>query len=366
MNEFIPIYLLLTATFLFSFESQNKIAGKVGVFISATGMLFCLFFTFVFGWPGGDRFSYWAKFETWRSFSFQELIQLEDPEFMWRLITWSVGQATETYEVFFIIILGIMVGGLYWTLSLIYARTEKWAMLTCFMLYPFFLNYATNTLRQGIAQSFILLGIACWFKDQKKIGISFVAFAYFWHGSMLMFVPLVICFFVLNRSKFGFKFAVTVFMSSLFLSITKINSFLSTQVPKLIDLKEKELYYFDEEKIKVTGYATGAKPGFIIFSSFPLVLYFLFRNDIPDEKKYRVQYWLGAYLILNSVLHFFSFAPYSDRFAGASWFMFPIVCFEVLRARNVEYGKNFLKGFPLFNAIILPVYTYIYFSDFQW
>ena len=103
----------------------------------------------------------------------------------------------------------------------------------------------------------------------------------------------------------------------------------------------------------------GRKPvDFFLFSVFPVLLVGLFRFLGSTKLSERSAWWLGLYVLLNTIYHWFSFAPFADRFASFSWFLLPIVVYlVVLDFRGGVLRASALTMMVLVNVALLQGYT---------
>ncbi|MGL1902922.1 MAG: EpsG family protein [Fibrobacterales bacterium] len=357
-------YLFLTGLYIYSLDKKDSKDQQLYVWFSMVGMVTLLFLTFSFGLRGGDRWGYSFTFERVRQYSFSEIFIHEELELFWGSFTWGIGQLTEFFELYFAAVMILMLFNVYLSFKLLLNNMDRWGLMISYTLYPFFLNYATNTLRQGMGQSFVMLALALWFTNRRLLGFVVLIQSYFWHSSMAMPIPIILGLWFTLRFRITLKVVVVVYISSIIMSVLRINDALASFIPKLLNLDEKQMWYFDETLIEITGYQTGAKPGFILFSLLPLGVYFVLKKHMPEYKEYQVRYWLSTYCMTNCLLHWFTFAPYSDRFAGMSWFLLPLALWHIVDAAGEEYKKRMFIAFPLFNVLLIQIYTGSFLREF--
>ena len=115
---------------------------------------------------------------------------------------------------------------------------------------------------------------------------------------------------------------------------------------------EFQQYFVQNGEFARIHYKTGFRLDFTLFSLFPLILYLIFKTN-----SLRVKMWLGLYLLLNSLYNILCVIPFSDRVAVFSWFIWPIVNYEILRAYNRKYAYVFLLLLFLSGIVLLQFYT---------
>jgi len=356
----IPYFIIFLLYFVFILHKDDEIK-RAGIVYFLLVAIFFFLVAMILQPLSGDTYRYSLKFDYLIGLSFAELINLSRPEFAYRLLNWLVGLVTSNFQVFIFTVFMLFITVFYKALKNIYPSFERYYIFLAVLLYPYVLSYIVSGKRQGIALVFMILAISFFMQNKKLKGtLSMLMIPFFHYGSLLIFPFIAI--FVLFKEKNIFKIAMTIFLSSLLSSLSGLNQFLMDEIPKYITVGSQHIAYFESDgEFAAINYRVGFRLDFALFSIFPLILYFLFKNNINTNDKARVLNWLSVYLLLNSIYNFLSILPFNDRFSAFSWFILPIVCYEILRAVNRQYAILFSALLLFIGVILLQFYTSKYF-----
>ena len=184
-----------------------------------------------------------------------------------------------------------------------------------------FFSYGTNGIRSGAASSILLLGIT--FMPGKKVvdKIVFLVLAiaaFLMHASMIL--PVMACFaaYLIRNPKWMFYFWAGSFVVSLFMGGAVSDIF------SMLGFEERLSSYTDVGNVDNPLVKTGFRWDFLLYSSMPIVLgwWIIFRKRIYTRT---YAFLLGIYMYANAFWIMVIRAPYSNRFAYLSWFLYPIV-----------------------------------------
>lgn len=310
----------------------------------------------------GDSWRYNQNFLILRDLSFGEMNALVHPEYAYRLINWLVGQFTASHEVLFFVLFAIFIYVFYKALKNIYPTFDRYYIFMAYLLYPFFIAYLVSGKRQGLSLVFMLLAISFLWKNQNLKGAVALVIATLFHKAMLLAI-LPILLFAWLKEKNILKIASIIYVVSLIVSIVGMNAIIPSET--LVDYLQLgsryKGYFIETEEIAAINYQTGFRLDFTLFSLIPVFLYLYFKKRIEKKDKKWVYGWLGLYLLLNSIFQFFSFVPYSDRFAAFSWFLLPLVSYVILESVNKKYAVLFTVLLLLASVVLLQVVTFAYF-----
>ena len=356
----LPYFILFLLYFIFVMHRDDDVKQIGIIYFLLIAALFFLV-AMLLQPLTGDNHAYSLHFEYIRNLKFSEMLSSISPEFGYKILNWLVGQVSSNYLVFSFTIFILFTTILYKSIKNIYPSFEKYFVLFMFILYPYSMAYIVSGKRQGIALVFMLLALSFFNQDKKLKGtISMIMISLFHYGSLIV-IPFITIF-VLFKEKNIFKLSILVFILSIFISFFGINELLLDNVSNYIILDPRYAVYFESEgAFKTINYEVGFRLKFVLFSSVPLILYLLFKDKIDEKEKKRVLNWLSVYLLLNSMYHFLSAIPFNDRFGTFSWFILPIVCYEVLRVINKQYAVLLTVIFFFIGVVLLQFYTSKYF-----
>lgn len=215
-----------------------------------------------------------------------------------------------------------------------------------FVLSFTFVSYGINTMRSGIASSFILLALI--FRDKKYIWSFFLFIATTIHFSMV----IVVIAYLLSRYWNKTRLYLSVWLVSIPVSMIFGSAFeyLLTKISP-----DERVNYLMVSAID-THYKVGFRVDFLLYSCLPVLLgyYYIYKKDFQD-KFYKNLY--NMYLLANTFWILVIRANYSDRFAYLSWFiysvilLYPLVTRPVVRKQGI-WIATILLGMTLFRTFI--------------
>ncbi len=240
------------------------------------------------------------------------------------------------YQAWFYMTAAIYVGNYYLAarrLSKEYTYVLFLMMLCCFQYYA----YGVNTLRAGLAGSFIILSLS--FLDKPYI-LCLLAFAgYLIHGSMIIPISAMLCAYYYRNSKVYFY---------LWLLIIFISYFWGSGIENLFQglTDDQRTGYLAVDAAK-TRYKVGFRWDFLLYSSLPVIMGYFYIYKLRFESVF-YHFVYNTYLVANSFWVLVIRANYTDRFAYLSWFLFPILLFyplitqQLYRSVSEQRSKIFL------------------------
>lgn len=184
-----------------------------------------------------------------------------------------------------------------------------------------FFTYGTNGIRNGAATSIFLLALTFLRGDYKEkivfILLSIVAF--FMHGSVIVPIVAAVGAYFIKNPKVMFYVWGTVLFLSIF-----AGSSLSGVLSSLGIEQRLSAYLAGPGNVEDHIARTGFRWDFLLYSSMPIVMgwWVIFKQKIYT-RSYALL--LGTYIYANVFWLMVIRAPYSNRFAYLSWFLYPIV-----------------------------------------
>ena len=222
----------------------------------------------------------------------------------------------------------------------VYVAFKKWYpkyYFFAFLMYAVsfsFWAYGTNTIRAGMATSFIILGVA--YKDKKWMMSLLFLVAFSFHTSMI--VPIgafIVTFFYNNTRKYLFWWFFTIILSLAFSGIWLL------LFSKVGFAEDKLNFYFLADQTAGKFRYIGFRWDFLLYSSIGIYTgyYFIIKREYKD--KLYIQLY-NTYLIANSFWILVIRANFSDRFAFLSWFLMSILISYPL-LKKVFWKNQFSK-----------------------
>lgn len=233
------------------------------------------------------------------------------------LISWLLAKVTEEPRVFLGVMWLLFVVPFYVYLKRIFTSWQLVVVLFTYLNFPFLYSYTTNGIRQGLSMIFIVLASTYFIKDERsKRMYVFMIISSLFHWSGLFFS---IALFLLMKLNINLRMLVMIWGVGALLFITNTNkiieSFAMKFIPKLSQYTDSitlSHYSLDRNRID-----------FLLFSLLWIVaslfLYYFVHRDESYKKIIRI------YLMFNIVFVLFGFVAYSDRVAGYSWFIIPLL-----------------------------------------
>ncbi len=348
-------FAIIVLFYIYFVKEKENVLSKFGV------LLMAVFIVLLFGWVvvlqpiHGDPRSYARTFEYISHLNMSEMWALERPEVSYKLLNWGLSALTDDYRVLFLVLFTVFIYFTMKALKLIYNQHERFGLMLVLVTYPFFMTYVVNGKRHGLALVFMLYAIILLQKNKKVSGLLALAFSITWHNSMLLGAPVILLFLMLNYFN-RMRIVIVIYVASIIVSMTSLSGVI---VEKIISVFFADSYYSGYATLTAMGwgYKVGFRADFFVFSIIPLALYYYYKNQIKEEIKERVQGWVSLYMLLNSLYHLASGVVFSDRFAAYSWYILPIVCFEVLRGVSRKKADFVLMGFLVFDVMLIQFYT---------
>lgn len=352
-------YALLSLIFVTQFLARREAHARAGLLLVAAITTALLFVTMWLRPATGDSWRYLEYFRDLRAMGLMDALNYREGDPLYVLLNWFAGFLGDGALVLFGATLLVY-------FSVFIAATRRLAspvgtlvVLMCYTAFPFFVAYAANGLRQGLAIVFLLMAYVAFFQKQRQAW-AWLVLAPLWHSGAWLGVGVVVvhqfmCRFV-RSAQLRWVLVFAALLGSLVLSVTGLNEGLMAQLPDIVSMRQSQAIYFEDAE--AYGYRAGFRLDFFLFSMLPLVTGFLLRQRASSFAYEGPGWWLSLYLSLNVVYHLFSFAPFSDRFAGFSWFLMPLVIYLQVRetgSRNLQ--TLFVALVCLVNVAMLQLYT---------
>lgn len=305
--------------------------------------VFCIFYILLLGLRPthsllfGDTINYTEFYEnmSWSYYS----VNIKEKDWLFTYLMYLCTRVTDL-EVFFLVVECVYVGTLMWFCKILFKNNYSLALLFCITAFSFY-SYSVNGIRNGMACHLLLPAMGLWLTDQKKNwAILIFVCAFFIHNSTAL--P-ILCFFIALYFRFP-KTYLYIWLAAIVLSFL-----LGSTTEKLfmgLNFDDRLDRYINREGEDIEIYKTGFRIDFLLYSSMPVLLgvYVIFKRKIKDAIYSTL---LSTYLLTSIFWVLMIHAPYSNRFAYLSWFMYPVILAYPLLKFPLWKRQGFMTGLIL-------------------
>lgn len=309
-------------------------------------VVLCIYFILIIAFfpigSGGDK-------ERYRDlFNFVFNIQW-DKDIAWYYYTLLCKYLFDSTVLYFILTAFIYIYGYFrFVKTYIPSKYTYYFLLTTFGSLGF-VSYGVNTMRAGVALSFLLLALS--YRRNVFYYYILLFLSVYVHKSMLIpVVAFIITTYINNTRIYICLWCVCVVIS--FFNLSFISSFIQNifvdtdvRVMEYLTQTENELYV-----------KSGFRTDFLLYSVIPIITgyYYLFNKEF---KSLFYQQFYNVYLVTNSFWLLVIRIPFADRFAYLSWFLYPFIMLYPLLVKKIipqQYTKiiMIMGGLILFNFVL--------------
>lgn len=254
-------------------------------------------------------------------------------------------------SIFFLLIAAIYFGGMLIACNKWFPNNVLLAFLVYLAAFSTF-SFATNGIKAGAAASIFLMALA--YRDKLYLAILLALISWGFHHSMqLPAAAYIISIFLKKTSRF-FGFWVICLILSL-LHVTYFQTILSGWTD---DQGASYLNSIDAEFVTHKGF----RADFVFYSIFPIIMgyYAVIKYNFKD-KLYEVL--LRTYILTNAIWLLCMYAPFTNRIAYLSWFMYPIlIIYPCMKTEGNNWPliskRNLIVGLHLSFTLFM---TFIYY-----
>lgn len=257
-------------------------------------------------------------------------------------------------ELFFLSCALLYILPVYLALKKLYPKYYFFAFLMYTISFSFW-AYGTNTIRAGMASSFIILGFA--YQVNKRImGLLFLL-AISFHTSMIIPIgAFIVTLFYNNPRKYLVWWFFAILLSLVFSGIWLL-------LFSKIGFAEDKInsYFLTQQQVGTFRY-TGFRWDFLAYSSIGVFTgyYFIFKRKYNDKLYIQIY---NTYLIANSFWILVIRANFTDRFAFLSWFLITIIISYPL-LKKIFWKNQFSKlGLIVFIYFLFNYILSIYYFN---
>lgn len=341
------VYLTIVTllTFICCNNSFSKNSSKVSAYI-----LFVVTTCFIGFRPLSGRvfvdmgnYSQLYSLVKWRGFNFETDNLLFDNLFVY------LADSGINITFFFLLIAAIYFGGMLIACNKWFPNNVLLSFLVCLAAFSTF-SFATNGIKAGAAASIFLVALA--YRNNLYIAIPLALISWGFHHSMQLPVVAYLLSIKFKQTSWYFRFWIV----CLVLSLLHVTTFQTLFAGWTDDQGAGYLNQIDAEFVTHKGF----RADFVFYSIFPIIMgyYAIVKYNFKD-KLYGVL--LRTYILTNAIWLLCMYAPFTNRIAYLSWFMYPVLiiypCMKnegsnwlLVSKRNLVVGLHL--SFTLFMNII--------------
>ncbi|GAB6866666.1 hypothetical protein JCM10556A_33430 [Bacteroides acidifaciens] len=211
-----------------------------------------------------------------------------------------------------------------------------------------FRGYGVNTIRAGLALSFVLVGLTYYRNIWKVLVFFFIAY-HIHHSTAIPIAAFLVARYY-NRPKFFYYF----WFLCIVLSAAMGGFFTGLFSSWGNEFDSRTSYLTTVE----THYNVGFRIDFVLYSCLPIIIGYIYQNRLYYKNEF---YSLihSTYIIANAFWVLVIRANFSDRFAYLSWFMYALVMMYPL-LENPEHFKN-VRDKVFWTLLGINLFTYFMF-----
>lgn len=324
----------------FSFKSRGKNNTTLATFLLMIGLLFMLGL-FPIEWGlGTDRANYGLSFNALSNYSSDWSHNYEGGfAFLTRLLSKFLN-----VKEYMFVLTAIYLGNYLWAIRRLVKKQSYWLAIVV-ILSMGFTTYILNTMRAGLALSFVILGVAM-YPDKWKMLACLLLGTSIHTSSAIPAIMIGICYFF-HQTRFYY------YLWFLSIPLSFVAGDLFTNLFVEMGADDRSFYLVD---VDTSTYKTGFRIDFILYSMLPIIVggYYILRKGFNDQL-YTLIY--NAYILTNIFWILVIRANYSDRFAYLSWCLIPFVLAYPLIKGRLSIKENvwmslIIIGETIFRALV--------------
>lgn len=254
------------------------------------------------------------------------LTLFKDKDYGFILLTSTLSEFLNV-KMYFVVITVIYLFNYLISIIKLVGNKSYWLVVTVIMSMAF-TNYAINTMRAGLALSFIVLSFCMYPNKWKMLCCIIIGSAI--HTSVVLPSLMIIISYFYPNTKLFYK----LWFLAIPLSFLAGGYFMGLFASMSDDSRTSYLI-----NISNSRYNIGFRIDFIIYSLAPIIIgwYYINKCHFVDNLYYLIY---NSYILTNIFWILVIRANYSDRFAYLSWFLIPFVVVYPLLKQDLPIKKN--------------------------
>ncbi len=224
-----------------------------------------------------------------------------------------------TRDAYFFVCAVLYIVPLFWASKRWFPNHYFFAFLMLICSFSFY-TYGVNGIRNGIATSFVILGLSY---DKKYISMAFwFMLGVLFHKTMLLPVAVFVIASIYKNIKAYFIFWVL----SIILSSTMGGIWIALFTSLGFGDNDRMGSYLTDAPDTGKFSSVGFRWDFLIYSAIPIIMgyIYVYKMDYKDSTYHKI---LSTYLLSNAFWIMIIRANFSNRFAYLSWFLMAVVIF---------------------------------------
>lgn len=275
------------------------------------------------------------------AYNFLNLILLKDRDPLFTQYCKIMGSILSVKQMFYLTAL-IYVGNFYLAIRKMIPN-NTYILLLLFVSSFLFYAYGVNTIRAGLAASFIILAIA--YSDNLKIMCALLLVGVNIHFSMIIpTIAIVVTQFYVNIKLFLYLWLLAVLLSFL------LGHYFESLFASLGFAEDYRGYFGIKQAY--THYKVGFRWDFLLYGSLPIIagIYYIYHRHVKSMFYQRL---FSIYILANLFWVLVIRAAFSDRIAYLSWFIYPLVLTYPLFKERISNKNSTLIVFILLGMEML-------------
>lgn len=340
----------LGVLYMFYLLSRSTKALLKGSNVQFLGIILTLFTWFYIGTRPihcyADTRLYTEMFLLVQSGEWSEMA-VADSEWFWEKVQQFCIDNT-TVENWLLVVAAFYVGGIAFACWRWMPRHYTLSILFAFTAFSFW-SYSNNGIRQGMASSLVIAGLACvtpavrhnWVKLLPCLVLAILGCGT--HNSMYLLLAAGLAAFFIPNRKLPYYVWVVCLVLSPFLS-----SFFQAYIGDIIS--DQRVSYYNNSSYELFS-RTGWRWDFILYSSVPVILgwYVEFKKKVAD---WNYTFMLSCYLYTNAAWMLINEVPYSNRYAYISWCLYPFLLAYPLSQLPIAKNQGVVAGIFLVGCLV--------------
>lgn len=276
----------------------------------------------------------------------------ESRDWLYEAFTWLTSKTGSVAFHFISITFVIFAPILYWSKK--HFNQAYWVVVLLFLAHPFFIPYANNGIRFGMATSIFILALA---SKNQWYRLIFALAAVLMHGTMLL--PFLMMYFILLFPKIRLRYFIYVSLFANLMAILLKTSWYHYFLDLLpIEYFFRMHFYLSEMQYNHVAIWGGFRWDFWLYG----FLFVIWSAWIIHRYKWRDPYFIfiaKLYTSIHAITPFFYAVFFANRFGMLAWFLTPLLIALPLKA--VENKPKFKKYAFVAIAFQLSLYAFLFY-----
>lgn len=343
-------YITIIGIVLLSiFELEDKRQTAIFRLLLAVFMFACALLLIDFVDYSNDIQRYFDSLNSIKGFGLVKSISLLRYEFGFSIYLWSLSWLVSDIALFIVINFSLIVFITLFSFRKHISKTDVTLVLFGLLAFFYYINFATNIVRQGFAFAILLSAIIALYENKYGKSLLIFLIASSFHISSCIFIPL----FLVKRFKISLKNLLIMYGLTLLITFSGVNVHIVKYFPRNLGLISELFFRYSSDGF-IGLYGSSTRIDFIIFTTIWLVFSLVVSNYV---KSTFYDWIVRTYLVFSIIYTLLSFMSFSDRIAGYSWGLIP---FLIVFPATTVIGRRKVY-FSLLATVVLVILS-VYFD----